>query len=343
MNPNWNNFVSEQKYENRISANKSSKFCEASQQSWISALQGYAVLSVSGEDAASFLQGQITSNVLDLKKDTVSLSAFCNPKGRVIASFTLVCLQEMTQYWLVLPSELVEKVEKKLRMYVLRSKVIIENHSNNFCVFGISSVLKQGGSLTNPLTDLVGEDSLAGQMTVFNVDSMRWMMIGEFSVATRLWKKLVSEQEYSVVDDSHWVLANIQAGIPSLTETTSELFVPQMLNLDALQAISFEKGCYTGQEVVARMHYLGKLKRRMYLAKYQGDLLPVPSEPVYSNDDSTTVGQIVNIVATESNQFYLLAVIQIDQARCVDLCLSESGGDTLKFLNLPYTFEGQDE
>jgi folate-binding protein YgfZ len=325
MNDEWSTFLSDSTANPDLPAKaEGMAFC---------GLTDLGLLRVSGADAVTFLQGQSTCDIASLKPDESGLGAFCNPKGRVIASFRI--LRHGESYYLFVPADLVETIHKRLKIYVLRSKVSIENltpHRGFIGLFGSGSALP--------------EVSAAGQsddvlMVQFSQKSWRVLIAAETDTAKRFWQELRSSPDCILVNPSAWRLKNIEEGLPSETQATSEEFLPQMLNLDVLGGISYRKGCYTGQEVVARTHFLGNLKRRMFRLRTISERTPEPGDPLYRSGgaDGQRIGQVV-AVATEAKQtFQLLAVLPIDQAEGTDLRLLRPDGPAVSFLALPYTFE----
>lgn len=215
-----------------------------------------SVLSVGGKDAATFLQGQITCNINDISEEKSSIAALCNPKGRVIATFLLVKNAEV--FLLVLPVELLETVKKRLSIYILRSAVTISDSSDAYCLIGLSG---PGMAVDALFTATRDEQSLRVNL------GNRCLLIAEPDKAVALWKRYVNDQGFVPESSAQWRLLDMISGIPWLTMETAEEYIPQMLNLDKLGGISFNKGCYTGQEIVARTHYLGQAKRAMFLAE----------------------------------------------------------------------------
>ncbi|MDD1607931.1 MAG: folate-binding protein, partial [Methylococcaceae bacterium] len=232
MNSNWKNFLLANNAH--FSSDTHISFPNTDSDKRLYPIAHLAVLTVSGTEAGQFLQGQITCNVHDVTATQSSLGAMCNPKGRAITTFLLA--KSGDDFLLVLPNELLEIVKKRLSMYVLRSKVTLTDSSDSLCLLG--------------LTATSNEAFLA-------VDN-----------AMTLWSEY-SAQGFQATDSMQWQTLDILSGIPWLTTATSEEFIPQMLNLDKLGGISLTKGCYTGQEIVARTHYLGKAKRGLFIAECQ--------------------------------------------------------------------------
>lgn len=288
------------------------------------------LLRVSGEDAETFLQGQSTCDIAGLKPGESGLGAFCNPKGRVIASFRI--LRQSEGYYLLVPTDLVEAIHKRLRIYVLRSKVSIENLTPQRGFIG----------LFDSAVETVSSDVAIGDIVTIPIgrNPGRRLIAAETDAAKRIWQDLRSSPEFTAVAPRVWRLRDIEEGLPSETQNTSEEFLPQMLNLDVLGGISYRKGCYTGQEVVARTHFLGNLKRRMFRLRAIAEREPEPGDPLYRSDGQR-VGQIVAAAPEAENTFQLLAVLPADRAHDADLRLLRPDGPAVEFLTLPYTFDVQ--
>lgn len=298
----------------------------------------YGVLQVTGEDAATFLQGQTTCDVLGLQNNRATWGAVCNTKGRALTTFLLFIHPE--GYRLIVPKILVEPVEKRLRMYILRSRVALRNITDSLAIFGLccgilpERLKHEQRHNDDPRYPVIH----AGNWQLAKVGANQWLFIGSAEEAERHWTGLANLDGFSETSDLYWRLLSILNGIPILEIRTSEEFVPQMINLDALGGISFKKGCYTGQEIVARMHYLGKLKRRMYLASTRSDQPPNPGDPLYVSGNDQSIGQIVNAAYLRNPEIRLLAVLHIEQAESGRIRLPDPTAPPLKILELPYTF-----
>ena len=273
------------------------------------------VLAVSGEDAVTFLQGQVTCDIRTISETHSSLGAFCNPKGRVMSLFRVVRMAEVL--YLLMPAELLPLIQKKLQMYVMRSKVELQDVSDQFCFLGITG---HCNATINQLTGIVLPERVnhavtdQGQCIVrVHGERKRYCLMTHMESAKIIWESLVASEQFSECNSSVWEQSEVTASIPLICKATSEVFVPQMLNLDQLEGISFKKGCYTGQEIVARSHYLGKLKRRLF--RLQGDQGPMPTvgTAVYGNPrkPEQSIGQVIR-VAGKTGHYELLAVLQTE-------------------------------
>lgn len=225
-----------------------------------SALEDLGAVRITGPDAVAFLQGQVSNDVTRLGPEHALLAGYHNPQGRTLALLRLVALGE-GDVLALLPNELAAPVSARLAKYVLRAKVRVTDASAAWQIFALAngSDLPQGEP-----TDVAPEALSPPQVgAVRRLDGRRFLTID-----TRPLRRLeiAAREGASAPADpaarEHWRLLDVRAALPQVYRATSELFVAQMLNLDALEAIDFDKGCYTGQEVIARAHYRGRVKRR---------------------------------------------------------------------------------
>lgn len=296
------------------------------------------LLKISGQEAAQFLQGQFTNDVHQVNLEQSQLSAWCTPKGRILVNFRLF-KQDKESFYMLLPQECIAVTLKRLRMYVLRAKVEITEINNAFIRLGCSGMIIQqqlSEYLQQSLPTTVDASLTHDNVTVLcvQVSPPRYLLITDEKTAQTLWQKITTT--INPVDTTIWQLLDILAGIPQIVLATAELFVPQMVNLQVLGGISFKKGCYTGQEIVARMQYLATLKQRMYLVQMDAENLPQAGEVVYGLDGSA-VGNIVNAQKHPDGRVLALAVIPMDLAKTGEIQLQQ--GIRLKILESPYTLE----
>jgi len=272
----------------------------------------YGVIRFSGEDTRDFLQGQFTNNLLELSPGHTLRAAYCTPQGRVITLLTL--LWEGPDVLAVMPRSLVSKVARRLAMYVLRSKVRISDVSDEM----------QIASSEEPETGL----GTTGQ-ALHEEGEIRWLASSKPTLAFRISSQPAADplREF---DASLAARALVRCGLPELEPTTSEQFVPQMLNLDLLQAISFAKGCYTGQEIVARTQNLGRIKRRLLGLVGKGS---PPAAGTGVDSAGQVVGQVV-LAAPTGGGFEALAVIRLETIIAGDSLNID--GRELELDSLPY-------
>ncbi|MCX7089062.1 MAG: folate-binding protein [Methylococcales bacterium] len=263
-----------------------------------------AVLRVSGEDAATFLQGQCTCDIHELNEKNSRFGAFCNAKGRVITTFML--LKSHQDWLLIVPSELLADIQSRLQRYILRAKVQLTDGSAEYCLLGFSCERPTPFNLPEHRLDVLEQPAIIVRL---EEQSSRYLLVAECNAPVQNWP-----DDFTAQREVDWRLLDIQAGIPWLCKSTSEEYIPQMLNLDQLGGISFTKGCYTGQEIVARTHYLGKAKRRMFTAVVDAiSEAPPLNSAIIDQASGETVGTV--LAAHISSQQCTLSVVLATEAR----------------------------
>jgi len=299
-------------------------------------LSHFSLLLFSGEDSRAFLHSQLSSDVQNITMSTAQYSSYCTPKGRVLASFLL--WQSTEGYCAQLHGSLRESIQSRLAKFVLRSKVKIVDASGSHVSLGLAGnnaeMLAKKCFVAIPQSVLgAAHDESA---TIIRLAPNRFQIITAAGHAPAVWEKL--SRSATAVGNLRWDWLNIRYGIPVITSATQDQFVPQMLNMEILGAVSFNKGCYPGQEVIARAQYLGMLKRRMYLANIQSEISPQPGEELFSRDvQGQASGMIVNAAASPEGGYDVLAVIQIASAQTEEIHWKSLSGPTLKLLPLPYS------
>ncbi|WP_183143389.1 CAF17-like 4Fe-4S cluster assembly/insertion protein YgfZ [Pseudomonas syringae] len=294
------------------------------------------VLAVRGVDAGKFLQGQLTCNLNYLDENTSSLGARCTQKGRMQSSFRLVF--EGDGCLLAMASELIEPQLLDLRKYAVFSKSKLTDESSAWVRFG----LQEGdGALVGLGLDLpqdTGTVVRANELIAIRVSPARAELWVRAEQADTLKARLASQLAEGPLND--WLLGQIRVGIGQVFGSTREEFIPQMINLQAVGGVSFKKGCYTGQEIVARMQYLGKLKRRLYRLTLRSDEIPAPGTALFSPVHGSAVGNVV-IAAQAGQDVELLAVLQGDAAEKGHIHLGSPEGAALHMNELPYTLDSK--
>ncbi len=308
--------------------------CDLSQHNTLCDLSHLGLLEISGTDAVTFLQGQVTNDVNLLTGNNAHYSAYCNPKGRMLALF--LAFAHYDHLHLQFNRELLEPIMKRLKMYVMRSKVEIKDVSDSIVKFGING--PQAASMLEavfskiPTVDyelVSGDNGAILKMPSVNADARFEIFTDEIN-APLIWEALKINSK--VVEKPHWDWLEIQAGIPDIELKTQEQFVPQMLNLDILDAINFKKGCYTGQEIVARTHYLGTVKRRTYLAEMTTNNAPTAGDKVLDSAINE-VGQIVRVAANMANGFDALIELRIEAKEAGNMTCNDAA---IRLKDLPY-------
>lgn len=271
-------------------------------------LDHWAVLEAQGLDAASFLHAQLTQSVTDLGPDRARLGGYCNAKGRLLANFMLL-RPAPERVLLLLPAELLAPLQKKLAMFVLRSKL-------KFVV------------PAQPLSGLLG-DAVPGELPVWAVQDGLIRLPDSPAGAGQRRGLLLGESALPLIDRAAWDWAELQAGIPWITAATSEHFVPQMINWELLGGVDFKKGCYPGQEVVARSQYRGTVKRRVQLLRGASG---APGSAVFAGDEE--VGELL-MGASWGDDAAVLAELQLS-AWEGEAPLRLADGSPLQRAALPY-------
>ncbi|HIO91630.1 MAG TPA: folate-binding protein [Leucothrix mucor] len=307
-------------------------------------LSDRGIIEINGEDAETFLQNQFTNDIRRVTETTHQLSAWCSPKGRVIANFRL--FKRANNYYLTLPTDLVAPILKKLRMYVMMSKVTLEDVSGSLIHFGYA-----GEYAEKDLINIIGKELVPittnqtvqyGNLSILRLSGTvpRFEIFGELNDAKSLWKHC--NVRAAPVSSNGWDYLNIAAGLPVINKTSSEAWIPQMLNLQVIDGVDFEKGCYPGQEIVARLKYLGKNKRRMYRLEINSDELPQIGQKIYAEGfTDSEAGKILTTVINPSGKAEALAVLKIAHVeKKLSLNTDSSvveGGITI--LELPYSVD----
>jgi tRNA-modifying protein YgfZ len=341
MNQDWQNFLLQQNAQlheavvqhfgdfqaELLATRDSTVLCDLSQ---------FGTLKVSGEEAPKFLQNLLSNDINAVNANTAQFSSFNSPKGRMLATFLV--WQSNTDYFLQLPRNLAATMHKKLSMYVMRSRVKMSDVSDEVIALGISG--NNAAELVNQHLGAIPEQDWAvtqqDHTCIIRIAANRFQIITSAQHASALWDKLAASAKPA--GSSCWDWLNIRAGIPVVTPATQEQFVLQMANLDALGGVSFNKGCYPGQEIVARTHYLGKQKRRMFPAHIESENIPKAGDELFSAEmTGQACGMVMNASPAPDGGFDLLAVLQISSRETQSVHLQSVQGAALDFLPLPYS------
>jgi folate-binding protein YgfZ len=305
----------------------------------ITQLNDWGMLFVEGPDASSFLQGQLTNSVLGLThtpsasiaqgQSGVRLSGYCTAKGRLLAS-TWICLlqyQEQNRFALFVSRDLAATFTKRLAMFVLRSKVKVTDVSHEWFIYG---AIGSAGTIKNYLPN----DAIALTMTnpSNNINTERILFASQQSFPM---------QSASAEDILEWNAKEVASGIPRIVSATQDQFVPQMINLESIGGVDFKKGCYPGQEVVARSQYRGALKRRLFLAEVHSEIqncLPA-TEIIHEDDPGQPAGMIVLSAPDPEHPglIHLQIECKSELAQSGKLHLGKLNGPPLQLGKLPYS------
>ncbi|MGZ9076130.1 MAG: CAF17-like 4Fe-4S cluster assembly/insertion protein YgfZ [Burkholderiaceae bacterium] len=297
------------------------------------ALPELGVVSVKGADAVSFLQSQLTNDVARLTPDRVQLSGYCTPKGRLLATFHQWRTDDGV--FLRMPREVIDSIVKRLSMFVLRAKAKVTDVSDAWSTY---AVLGEGSALLS-LAGLAVPDApwTSAHAGAARADRMLTTPAG----APRLLLTLPSDSPLPTslivpeTSSNLWWLSEIEAAVPTIFAATQEKFVPQMINFEVLGGVDFKKGCYPGQEIVARSQYLGKLKRRMNIAHVDATDV-APAADIFHSDSAQAIGAVVMAAESPAGGSELLFEASIDRLESGSLHLQSADGPRLTVRPLPY-------
>jgi tRNA-modifying protein YgfZ len=296
------------------------------------------VIQAQGDEVTQFLQGQLSNDISLVAVGEQQLSGYCTPKGRLLASIT-VARVEQNSFLLLASRPLIASLTRRLSMFVMRTKCTLTDLSNQVTVIAVvgqhSASVADVQILNQPALPSI--DSCAGaQRSLWVVSNQRVQAVLEALAAT-----------HPLRDIELWRWTQVRAGIPFISQATSELFVPQMVNLELVNGVSFKKGCYPGQEIVARSHYLGKAKRRMFLGHCAvhpaaGADVQTVVVPNAGSTNPEPVGQIVfaaQVPVAFGGGFDCLFESQISAVSGHSAALLEVAGSPLRVIDLPYALE----
>lgn len=287
----------------------------------ITPLTDTGIISISGEDAQAFLNTQLTSDVRRVTAESAQYSGYCTPKGRLLATFIVVLHDG--EYLLILPSAIAESLSTRLQRYVMRSRVKVQLSSDQFALIGVT-----GSRSASTVTECLGipllrplELAQKNSLSVIALPRDRQLVVCGLEHIEQTWDLLRSIA--TPAGANAWILQGIRSGIGSVTVATQEAFVPQMLGLDLLGGVSFDKGCYPGQEIVARTQYLGNLKRRLYFGR--STQLLVAGDGIVDAASGKTVGTVTDAALATDGRWEFLAVAQREALESADKLTSTRG------------------
>ncbi|MES2935424.1 MAG: folate-binding protein [Pseudomonadota bacterium] len=313
---------------------------------FVSPLTELGLIAADGPEAAHFLHSQLSNDVQHLNGSVAQLAGYCTAKGRLLATFLMWRSGETI--FLQLPSELQTSIQKRLQMYVMRAKLKLSSADGQFVSLGLGGEAA-GAALGNwfpilPAAPYAQVESQSGTLIrladAFGAARYQW--VTTIATAQLVWPQLTAL--LTPVAEAVWRLGNIHAGIPQVTLLTQEKFVPQMVNFELIGGVNFKKGCYPGQEIVARSQYLGKLKRRTLLASIAVSKLSVQAgDAVFSsNDPDQPCGTIVNAELNLDGGIDCLVEIKLASLAEGSVHLGSANGPSLAFGDLPYALPSDD-
>lgn len=286
----------------------------------VAALPRLGVIRAQGEDAASFLQGQLTQDMVQMKPGEARLAALCSPKGRVLASF-IACRVAADEFWLVCSRDLLAKTLKRLSMFVLRARLRLSDASDELALHGLIGAAASAATAGDqPAAAFVAPLPAAD-------GAARALRIGVAGSAPPTGEALSAEQ---------WDWAAVRSGVAMVTTPVAEAFVPQMLNYESVGGVNFKKGCYPGQEVVARSQFRGAIKRRAYVGQVAG-AAQAGQDVFAATDPEQPVGLIAQAAVAPAGGTAVIAVLQAAElARSSALHVGSADGPALAGLAIPY-------
>lgn len=306
---------------------------------FVAPLNRLGLIAASGEEAARFLHSQLTNDVEHLTSAEARLAGYCSVKGRLTATFLIWKTDDTIL--LQLPSEILPLLQKRLQMYVLRAKVKLNDVSAGHVILGLTGA-KAAAALRNwfePMPPAPYSTAHCAAGTLIRVadagQQPRYQWITTAQGAQEAW--LTLGRDLIPAGAAAWRLTEIEAGVPQITHATQEQFVPQMINYEVLGGVNFKKGCYPGQEIVARSQYLGKLKRRMQRASVAGVEAQAGMAVFSSADPAQPCGMVVNAERSSAQQMECLVELKtaaLDGASSIHLGAAD--GPLLVFGKLPY-------
>ena len=296
-------------------------------------LSQLGVVAFNGDDTATFLQGQLTNDVRALPADGAQWNGYCNPKGRLLGNFLM--WRHGTDTCLQMSGDILPSVHKRLAMFIMRAQVKARDASDETVRLVVAGAAAQTAvqAAMGALPAAAMKTAVAEAGVVVRVGADKFVLSIAIERAAAVWQTLC--QSATPVGAPVWDWLRLNAGVPMIVAATQEQFVPQMVNLEAIGGVSFQKGCYPGQEIVARSQYLGKMKRRMFLAHI--DAAAAPGDSLYSADfPGQATGTVVNAAPAPGGGFDILAVAQIESADTQILHLKAEDGAPLTLKPLPY-------
>ena len=300
-----------------------------------SLLNNEGLLHIKGPDSLTFLQGQTTCDTREAGPGKAVPGVYCTPKGRTVADFLLITLGN-DHFALRMRRDIVDAAAEVLGKYIIFSKAELNAGQDDWQIAAC-----WGDDAAKVVSSIFGATPL-GQYHSVSGDDFNVVQMDEqgkmFECHLHTGSKLIAQlmRDCNPGEQGDWEAQQIAAGIARIESAIVEEFIPQTLNYDLTGFISFTKGCYTGQEVVARLHYLGKSKRRSYAGTLAASRPPVAGAPLFASGGDKTVGNVVNASSDSEGVVWVLASATADGASS-GLHLEDGGGPQLTLTELPYS------
>jgi folate-binding protein YgfZ len=296
-------------------------------------LEHLRVIRATGEDAGAFLHNLFSNDVKKLGANEAQLNSFNSPKGRMLAS--MLVWRQGSDYLLAMSADIHAAMLKKLSMYVLRSKVRLLDDGSDSVLIGLAGPGRRRPRSCRPRHPGAPRATASGIASVVRLDGARFVVSAPISEAAALWNKFVASGAVPAGTQA-WQWLDIREGLPTVTQPVQEEFVAQMLNFDLIGGVSFNKGCYPGQEIVARTHYLGKLKKRMYRCTPRRRPARGGHRHLRPDFGDQSAGKVVSAAPAPEGGYDALVVLQSSSADAGQAHLGAPDGPALAFLPLPY-------
>lgn len=312
-------------------------YVETARDNFVAPLTHLGLIAAAGEDAAHFLHNQLTNDVEHLSVDEARLAGYCSPKGRLLAS--MLIWKTTDGVMLQLPRDIQAGVQKRLHMFILRAKAKLTDITQDQIMLGLSGPAAATALMPwfpiLPVAIYGKVETPAGTLirhpNAFEVPRYQWITTEAHAIEA--WPQLTKILQPS--GTAAWRLAEIDGGVPHITPVTQEKFVPQMINFELIGGVNFKKGCYPGQEIVARSQYLGKLKRRMMHASVTAQNAAPGTEIFSISDPEQPCGMVVNAERSNAHEIDCLVEIKLAAAES-EVRLGSATGPALSFQPLPY-------
>lgn len=305
-------------------------------------LDNLGLIRVAGEDTVTFLHNLLTNDINGLLPGELRRAGFCTPKGRLLADFLI--WRDQQDFFLLLPKDILPGMLKKLTMYVLRAKVKLVDVSLNYSFIGISGSNESDFFGHQTLFPSVGLSSVIDGVVLLGLPTAgvpRCLAVVPQSQIESVWQKLASQS--TVVGHEAWALLDVLSGNPQIVTQTQEAFIPQMINYQQVGGLNFKKGCYPGQEIVARTQYLGKIKRRMFMARIHclsSEQIEVGADVFAPETGDQACGKVVTVAASDKlGELAVLLVAQLSCAEKGELHIAQVNGPVAVLAELPYSVD----
>ncbi len=284
------------------------------------------VIRAEGHDASSFLHGQLTQDILQLKSSEVRLAAYCSAQGRMLASFYVLRRSE-SDVVLICNNDILAATLKNLSRFVLRAKVKLTDASADHAIFGLAGAALEAivGNAHNPWSRRdEGDASVIHLYPADGVVRALWLAPAQSDAPTG---QILSLQD--------WLWSDVRSGIAMITAPVTQAFVPQMLNYESVGGVNFKKGCYPGQEVVARSQFRGTLKRRAFLAHSDAPLA-AGNEIFHDTDPEQPCGTVAQAAASPDGGYDAIVSMLVSASEVVGLHIASASGPALLVTPAPY-------